>query len=253
MAAVTYGLDVVCKLEQEITKTLPKSWQEDMMFLRENNRRMHVGSNSRKLTKSIQLHYGSDVREKKDPDEWRNESATRVPKQTLGGLMRKLGKANYETITPQIRDLLMKSDSSENTMDRFVEELYSIVSSQIGSHEVMRRLVTDMRAANPSFRHPVCCIPEKPNQRTPEFGMWINHSYEERMITKQFYETYWEELLKSYEETSKENKGQWADVFEYVLKRHICDSWWRPRLRVIVDNPDTPISLCFKIEDYLED
>ena len=69
------------------------------------------------------------MREKGDPDEWRSETVARVPKKTLGGLIRKLGKANFDTITPQICELMMESDSSENTMNQFIDELYFIVSS----------------------------------------------------------------------------------------------------------------------------
>ena len=83
----------------------------------------------------------------------------------------------------------------------------------------MRRLVSHMRAANPSFGQPICAIPTTASQRTPEFGMWINLCFVKKMISPQSYESYWCDLMKLYDEIPKEDKGKWADVFEYVLKK----------------------------------
>jgi len=97
--AVTYGLDVVCQLEQEMTATLPKSWSEDMMFLKANNISVHIGAPIRKKTKEIHLHYGTKKGEEGD-DEWRSNGAKVVSKDTIGGLIRKLGDANFDVIVP---------------------------------------------------------------------------------------------------------------------------------------------------------
>ena len=262
MNPVTYGLDVVCALEQEITNTLPKSWQEDMMFLKENNRRMHIGANSRKSTKAIHLHYGShggtnDDDPVKDKDEWRQGQGIGVKmpqkKQSIGGLLRKLGDSNFESVSKKIRDEIATRENTLEALQEMVDEMIPLVALQCGTHKTLVRFVRYMRAANPSFGHPVCQIPDKPSLRTPVFGMWLNMCVTSKIISKESYETYWSNLMETYESSSKQDKAQWANVFEQVLKDRIHDTWWRPKLNTIMNDPNTPISLCFKIEDYLED
>jgi len=46
---------------------MPKSWVEDMMFLKANNVCAPTGVAPKRKTKEIQLHYGTN-----DSDEWRS-------------------------------------------------------------------------------------------------------------------------------------------------------------------------------------
>lgn len=48
---VSYGLDIVCDLEKEMTNIMPKSWIEDMMFLKANNICAPTGLAPKKLLK----------------------------------------------------------------------------------------------------------------------------------------------------------------------------------------------------------
>lgn len=250
--AVTYGLDVVCQLEQEITATLPKSWSEDMMFLKANNISIHIGAPIRKKTKEIHLHYGTKTSGNDDDDEWRSNMAKQAPKDTIGGLIRKLGDANFDVITPQLVSLISDSDDITVSLQEMVDEIMKDVSSQCGAHDVMIRLINHMRAKNSRFDHPICSLPEDSPLLTPTFGIWANTCFHNSIITEDQYHTIWGSLMKKYETLEKDDKAHWGNVFEQPLKEKIDLDWWTPQLKALLDNPDTPLTICFKIEDYFE-
>ena len=246
--AVTYGLDVVCQLEQEMTTTLPKSWSEDMMFLKANNISVHIGAPVRKKTKEIHLHYGTKKGEDGGDDEWRSNGAKAVSKDTIGGLIRKLGEANFDVIVPQLVDVIKGNDE----LQEMVDEIMKSVSFQCGSHQVMIHLIRHMRSANPSFEHPVCSLPDDSPLLTPTFGIWANTCFKNNIISEESYHTIWNTLMKKYQALQKDDKADWGPVFEQPLKEKIAVDWWSPQLKALLDNPETPLTICFKIEDYFE-
>lgn len=164
-----------------------------------------------------------------------------------------MGDANYISIRDKIAAEIGRRDDTVDAFQTIVDEIVPIIATQSGMHTVMTKFVRYMRSTYDSFKHSLCALPQKDSLRTPTFGMWLHTCFKKDLISKQEYETHWTELMKAYESVTKEMKSTWANVFEQALKDSLDDDWWHPRLTRILNDPDTPMSLCFKIEDYLED
>lgn len=244
MAKVSYSLGIVSDLEESMTLNMPMSWMEDMMFLKANNRCAPTGLAPKRKTKAIQLHYGT-----KEEDEWRT-SQQRM-EETVGGLLRKLGESNFESVAQKL-DLRCRSASNTiEFLQNVVDELLEIVSHQEGSQAIMVQLVSHLRASQPSFGHPVGS-PASDTQKTPQFGIWLHRLFQKHYIGVPTYETEWKKLIETYHEANDDAKCNWADAFEYALKHAIHPTWMRPLIKAILDDPSTPLPLSFKIEDYFE-
>ena len=149
-------------------------------------------------------------------------------------------------------DVIKGSSDVMESLQEMVDEIMKSVSSQSGSHEVMIRFITHMRAANASFGHPVCSLPEDSPLLTPTFGMWANMCFKNNIISEDSYHTIWGSLMKKYQALEKDDKAEWGAVFEQPLKEKIDVDWWSPQLKALLDDPETPLTICFKIEDYFE-
>lgn len=253
---VTYGLDIVCELEKQIASTLPKDWMEDMMFLKANNKCVPTGG-IRKKTKEIHLHYGTgkddDAEEDEGENEWRSAKSSNLMKkstitESIGGLLRKLGEANYESVSSKLITKIKENEDPSEALAEFTTELSTIVRTLEGSHRVMLRMLLAVRKVFPSFTISICDITKE--NANEVYGMWLNTCVAHKVIKIDDYYTAWNLLLESYEEADEDDKTEWANVFETILKHKFELEWWTPKLKAILDNPDTPLTVCFKIEDY---
>lgn len=245
---VSYNVNVVRDLEQSMTQLMPKTWIEDMMFLKANNVCAPTGLIPKRKTKEIQLHYGT-----KEEDEWKGGDRMANIKETIGGLVRKLGETNFDSVFEKIASRCRSDDDSSSKLQEVVDNMLSIVSSQTFCHPVMIRLVRQLRATNPSFGYPVCSGIDNPSLMTGEYVMWTHACYQNEVIDKDSYIKTCEKLMDHYSTLDQDQQSSWADSFVYALKHKVNDEWWRPRLQALIDDPKTPLALCFKIEDYFEE
>lgn len=229
----TYDLSAVAELEESMTQIMPKSWIEDMMFLKANNKCVPTGLAPKRTTKAIQLHYGT----KDGDDEWRSASRQKT-QVSISGLMRKLGDSNFDSVVNKIMSALNTNKSE------FDSTLIEIVSSNTGSHEVMIRLLKHLNYKLDDSSSVTI---------TPIYSIWIHKCFQNNLIKQTEYETICTQMMSVYEEQTKDEKIEWSDSFEYILKNKVNNDWWRPKLKSVVDDSETPIQLCFKIEDYFED
>lgn len=158
-----------------------------------------------------------------------------------------MGEANFDSVFDKISSICSEDVTK---LQEMVDTIIEQVSSQTACHDVMIRLVRNMRAANASFGHPVC--PNGGPHMNCDFGMWLHKCIQSQTISKSHYRAIWSKLMDIYQTLDSDAKCLWASTFEYALKEKVDDEWWRPRLQALVDDPTTPMSLCFKIEDYFE-
>lgn len=237
---VTYGLDVVCDLESQMTTLMPKSWMEDMMFLKANNICAPTGLAPKRKTKEIQLHYGTG-----DSDEWRTSKST--VKESVGGLLRKLGDANFESIFTKLRSVY---EDDRSKLSEIVKEVVSQVSQMVGCHSVMIRLIKTMRSHSVTLDESICPLDE--SYLNSVYSQWSHKCYTSGLIDRKEYENVSAKLMDIYNSGDESAKEEWAETFEYVLKDKVLDAWWKPKLQEVISDPTTPMSLCFKIEDYFD-
>ena len=239
---ITYDLNIVADLESTMTQSMPKSWIESLMFLKENNVCAPTGLAPKRKTKEIQLHYGNT-----NKDEWRI-SQTKM-KESIGGLLRKMGDANFDAVKKKIIDIC--SDNTAENLKTLVDNLQDIVSKNEISHDVMIRFIEYLKN-NFSSQNLQICPTISREKFTPLYGIWSHKCFQNSIIEQSLYIENCKEMMKIYHSLEKEKKNIWAPTFEYALKHSVLDSWWKPRLKSIIDDPDTPLPLCFKIEDYFE-
>lgn len=242
---VVYGLDLVCKLEDEISQKMPKGWIEDMIFLKANNKCVISGPPSaHKSMKSIKLHYGTE-----DDDEWRQGEKRSKITVSIGGLIRKLGESNYDAIFGQL------IEACGNESDKFKEMMNEImiqVSENSACHKVMIRLICDMKAKQTSFTLNAADSEYEGISMNPNFGLWMHQCYKSDLITLDEYKNTWDSLMKHYNDLESDDRADWAEPFEYALKHSLNDEYWHPILKQVIQDDETPIALCFTIEDYFE-
>jgi len=85
-----------------------------------------------------------------------------------------MGNANFDSVKEQIRDVCR--DNTAEHLQTVVDHLYEIVSKNESSHDTMIRFITYLRAANPSFGHPVC--PTFSGEKmTPVYAIWSHKCF----------------------------------------------------------------------------
>ena len=243
---VVYGLDLVCKLEDEISQKMPQGWIEDMIFLKANNKCVISGPPASHITmKSIKLHYGRDD----DDDEWRQGDKFTKVTVSIGGLIRKLGESNYNAIFSQ---LIEACGDKEEHYKEMINEIMIQVSDNSACHKVMIRLICDMKAKQTIVTLNSADTDYKGIIMNSNFGLWIHQCYKSDLITLDEYKNIWNTLMKHYNDLDSDDRANWAESFEYALKHSLNDDYWHPLLKQVINDDETPIALCFTIEDYFE-